>query len=280
MEENYKNKVSELVEKGAQNIKEKSIPLNNGKPIFEKSDFNLVEGEPIYFELDELGRSNGAIAILSKYTIPLVIKKDLTYPNPYGWTKSLENKKIFARCHIIAYSLSAKLADKKNIFIGTNTLNTSIMAKIEKTIYKYIMENDVKVLYKVTIKYRGIDQIPTGVLIEAQSLSDNFSVCEFCYNIQKNVKFNYKDGTIFKDNRFGVIEKIKRKVRKNTKPNKAKKLDNPTKNYIINRKTGEFHLKDNECNHFENVESKYINETTSTKKDLIKAGLKACEKCM
>lgn len=34
MEENYKNKVSELVEKGAQNIKEKSIPLNNGKPIF------------------------------------------------------------------------------------------------------------------------------------------------------------------------------------------------------------------------------------------------------
>ena len=67
------------------------------------------------------------------------------------------------------------------------------MAKIEKTIYKYIMENDVKVLYKVTIKYRGIDQIPTGVLIEAQSLSDNFSVCEFCYNIQRNVKFNYKD---------------------------------------------------------------------------------------
>lgn len=40
MEENYKNKVSELVEKGAKNIKEKSIPLNNGKPIFEKSDFN------------------------------------------------------------------------------------------------------------------------------------------------------------------------------------------------------------------------------------------------
>lgn len=75
MEENYKNKVSELVEKGAKNIKEKSIPLNNGKPIFEKSDFNLVEGEPIYFELDELGRSNGAIAILSKYTIPLVIKR-------------------------------------------------------------------------------------------------------------------------------------------------------------------------------------------------------------
>lgn len=280
MEENYKYKVNELVEKGAKNIKEKSIPLNNGKPIFEKSDFNLVEGEPIYFELDEHGRSNGAMAILSKYTIPLVIKKDLTYPDPYGWTKSLENKKIFERCHIIAYSLSAKLADKKNIFIGTEILNTSIMAKIEKRIYKYIMDNDVKVLYRVTVKYKGIDQIPTGVLIEAQSLSDNFSVCEFCYNVQKNVKFHYKDGTIFEDNRFSIIEKVKSIARKNKKSSKSKNLDNQTKNYVINRKTGEFHLKDNECNNFENVESKYINETTATKKDLIDAGLEVCEKCI
>ncbi len=280
MEEYYKNKVSELVEEGTKNIKEKSIPLNNGKPIFEKNDYNLVEGEPVYFELDELGRSSGATAILSKYTIPLVIKKDLTYPDPYGWTKGLENKKIFERCHIIAYSLSAKLADKKNIFIGTEILNTSIMAKIEKRIYKYIMDNDVKVLYKVTIKYKGIDQIPTGILIEAQSLNDNFSVCEFCYNVQKNVKFHYKDGTIFEDNRFSIIEKIKSGVRKNTKLRKAKKLDNQTRNYVINRKTGEFHLKDNECNNFENVESKYINETTATKKDLIDAGLNACKKCM
>ena len=93
MEENYKKKVNELVENGAKNIEENSIPLNNGKPIFEKSDFNLVEGEPVYFEPDELGRSSGAIAILSKYTIPIVIKKGLTYPEPYGWTKSLENKK-------------------------------------------------------------------------------------------------------------------------------------------------------------------------------------------
>lgn len=154
------------------------------------------------------------------------------------------------------------------------------MAKIEKRIYKYIMENNVKVLYKVTIKYRGIEQIPTGVLIEAQSLSDNFSVCEFCYNIQRNVKFNYKDGTIFEDNRFSIIEKVKSIARRNAKSSKSKKSDNQTKNYIINRKTGEFHLKDNECNSFANVESKYINETTATKKDLIDAELNACKKCM
>ena len=42
----------------------------------------------------------------------------------------MENQDLFERCHIIAYSLSARIADKKNIFIGTNALNKSIMKKI------------------------------------------------------------------------------------------------------------------------------------------------------
>jgi DNA-entry nuclease len=277
MEESYKNKVDELVEIGVKDIKEKSISLNNDKPIFKKDDFNLVEGEPVYFDLDELGRSDGGIAILSKYTIPLVIKKNLTYPDPYGWSKTLENKNIFERCHIIAYSLSAKLADKKNIFIGTNTLNTSIMAKIEKRIYNYIMKNNVRILYRVTIKYKGIDQIPTGILIEAQSLDDNFSICQFCYNVQKNVQFNYKDGSIFKDSR--LIGKKKSKSNTLLKHRQTKELDEQNRNYVIDRYTNEFHLKDNNCKKLNNVKSMYINETTATKKDLEKAGLIACSNC-
>ncbi len=280
MEVSYNDKINELVKNGTKNIKENSITLNNDKPIFEKKDFNLIEGEPVYFDLDEFGRSSGAIAILSKNTIPLVIKKNLKYPNPYGWTRSLENKNVFERCHIIAYSLSAKFAEKPNLFIGTETLNTSIMAKIEKRIHKYIIDNDVKVLYKVTIKYKGIDKIPTGILMEAQCLEDDFSVCEFCYNVQKNVKFNYKDGTIIEDSRVSIIEKVKRAVTKTFNSNKTKTSDEQTKNYIINRKTNKFHLKDNECKKLNNVESKYINETTATEKDLKNAGLTACEECM
>lgn len=112
------------------------------------------------------------------------------------WTKNLEGKYLFERCHIIAYSLSAKLADKRNLFIETNDLNTSIMIKIENKIKKYITENNVRVLYRVTIKYKGKNQIPTGILVEAKSLEDEFSVCEFCCNVEKNVKFKYTDETI------------------------------------------------------------------------------------
>lgn len=217
MKTSYDKEVQQLVDKGIKNIKEYSITLNNDKPEFQKQDYKIVEGEPIYFEPDELERSNGAIAIISKNTIPLVIKKNLKYPNPYGWTSNLENKNIFERCHIIAYSLSAKLADKRNIFIGTETLNISIMSKIEKLVYKYVMKNDVKVLYRVTIKYKGINKIPTGVLIEAQSLDDDFSVCEFCYNVQKNAKFNYEDGSIIEPRKLNIIEKAKNVMKKETK---------------------------------------------------------------
>lgn len=279
MEKSYDREVQQLVENGAKKTKKYSITLHNNKPEFQKQDYKVIEGEPIYFEPDKLERSNGAIAIISKNTIPLVIKKNLKYPNPYGWTTNLENKSVFERCHIIAYSLSAKLADKKNIFIGTNTLNKSIMAKIEKRIHKYIMKNDVKVLYKVTIKYKGIDKIPTGILIEAQSLDDDFSVCEFCYNVQKNAKFNYKDGSIIEYRKFTVIEKVKRVIENSKKSNTSKNRKNQINNYVINRKTNEFHLKDSNCANLKNVDSKYINETTATREELIKANLKQCPKC-
>lgn len=277
--EDYSIYVEELINKRRNSIKEFTSVLNNDKPIFEKQDYEIIEGEPKYFEPDEQGRATGAIALVGKNTIPLVIKKKLKYPNPYGWNENFENKNVFERCHIIAYSLSAKLADKRNIFIGTKTLNKSIMSKVEKRVKKYVEENDVRVLYKVTVKYKGNNQIPKGVLIEAQSLDDEFSVCQFCYNVQKDATFDYNDGTIIKYNK--VINALNNTVQKvfGTKKNN-KKHANGNLNYIINRKTNKFHLKDNGCNSFKNIDSKYINETTATEKDLIKAGLDACEKCM
>ena len=166
--DNYIIDVEELVNKKSNSIKELTAVINNNKPLFTKQDYEIIEGEPQYFEPDEQGRATGAIALVSKNTIPLVIKKKLKYPDPYGWNENFENKNVFERCHIIAYSLSAKLADKKNIFIGTKTLNRSIMSKVEKRVKKYVEENDVRIIYKVTVKYKENNQIPKGILIEAR----------------------------------------------------------------------------------------------------------------
>lgn len=264
------------------NINELSLIFNNDAPLFSKQDYEYekFEGNPKYFEPDDQNRATGSIALVSKNTIPLVMKKKLKYPNPYGWNKNLENRDVFERCHIIAYSLSAKFADKKNIFIGTKTLNKSIMAKVEKKVKKYIQKNNVRVLYRVTVKYKGNEQIPRGILIEAQSLDDDFSICRFCYNVQKNVDFDYKNGSIIKDNRIArKIRESAKKIFNILKKNEIKTGDEQTMNYIINRKTKVFHLKDNNCNSFRTTPLKYINETTAKEKDLIKAGLNACKKC-
>ena len=136
---------------------------------------------------------------------------------------------------------------------------------------EYLSKDDAKGMEsKNGTLWRILDE---DSIFESEDLKDNIKINVEC-------EIDMLDWKSKNRKQVNIEENNKNKVRKNTKPNKAKKLDNPTKNYIINRKTGEFHLKDNECNHFENVESKYINETTSTKKDLIKAGLKACEKCM
>ena len=95
--EDYSIDVEELINKRRNSIKEFTSVLNNDKPIFEKQDYEIIEGEPKYFEPDEQGRATGAIALVSKNTIPLVIKKKLKYPDPYGWNENLENKYDFFR---------------------------------------------------------------------------------------------------------------------------------------------------------------------------------------
>ena len=75
-----------------------------------KKDFKTIEGEPQYFELDSNGRSNGAIALISKNTLPLITKKKLKYPEPSNWNKAFENKKIFelidlTKSKLIIYSI-------------------------------------------------------------------------------------------------------------------------------------------------------------------------------
>lgn len=101
-----KDIIKELLNVNIENIKEETIIINNNKPFFVKEDYDIKEGETKYFEPDGYERSTGAIALISKNTIPLIINKKLKYPSPYGWSKELENKDVFERCHIIAYSLS------------------------------------------------------------------------------------------------------------------------------------------------------------------------------
>ena len=284
--------IDKLVNKDIRIIKDYAVEINEGKPFFTKNDYKTIEGVPKYFELDENGRSNGAIAIVSKDTMPLLINKNLKYLPPYGWNDVIQNDGFFEQCHIVAYSLSAKFTNRKNIFIGTEHLNTSIMSKCESEIRAQIKKKNDRILYRVTMKYKGKNQIPTGILIEAQSLNGEYSLCKFCYNIQPNVEFNYKDGSIIKDSRkrdeIEETQKIDERQIKNTKINEINIADETIpkrignwKDYIINRRTNTYHLRGEKenCYSIRDVNPKYLIETTVKEEELIKLEIKACKKC-
>ena len=281
----YKKQIEELVNKGADNIKKKTVFINNDKPIFQKEDFDIIEGSPKYFGTDKYGRTIGAIALLSKNTIPKITEKELEYPRPYGWTKNLEKQKgLFESCHIIAYNLSAQSTDKENLFIGTNDLNTSMMKNIENETNDYIKNHDFKVLYRVTIQYKEDNQIPIGILIEAQSIGGDFNICRFCYNIEKYIKFDYADGTIIYNHDYlnkikDKVESIREKIMSTTKQSKTKKLTlGQKRNFILNIATNECHY-DRNCEKLNNVEPKYIQGTRTTEQAIIHNEFVFCNKC-
>lgn len=272
--------IKELVSKNIYKIKDYAVQVNNGTPFFKKEDFDIIEGTPIYFEPDEYGRTSGAMAIISRNTLSIRTEKHLKYPDPNGWTKTISESGIFQRCHCIAYRLSAKKNDKKNIFIGTVDTNKTIMGNIEQDIENEIRRNEdkyIRMLYRVTPQYKGKNQIPTGVLLELKSLDTDYQLCEFCYNVQSKVKINYTDGTLIEDNRILGKNKLVKSLTKAYNESRQKRTNNGNMNLVIDDQNKVYHTEN--CTILNDVEPKYIKDIT-TKEQIIKdKGYSKCKKC-
>ncbi len=277
MVSNKDNILNKFLERNLYKLTKYTETVNNGKTFFTQNDCSIIEGMPQYYEIDEYGRTKGAIAIISKNTLSIRTEKHLNYPNPSGWSNIISNSGIFERCHCIAYNLSAKKNDKRNIFIGTKDLNKNIMSPIENDINNYIRNNEnqyIRVLYRVTPKYKGKNQVPTGVLIEAKGIDTDYELCVFCYNVQHKIKFNYSDGSIKEDNRgflVPVVDNIKR-LSFERKVIKEKNID-----FVVNTQTKKYHFED--CSILKNVDPKYLVDITTKEKSLIKDGYSNCKIC-
>lgn len=273
---NKEEVINEFIDKDISKLDNYAPIVNNDKPFFQEKDFEITEGIPKYFEPDELNRASGGIAIISKYTLSIMVEKHLKYPDPNGWTEKINSSGIFQRCHAIAYRLSAKKNDKNNIFIGTEDLNKTIMNDVESEVEQYIKENKdnyIRILYRAIPIYKNKNQIPTGILIEAKSLDTEFTLCRFCYNIKKKVTFKYSDGSIIKDSR-GIIKPIKR-VQASIE--KKKQMKNKNIDFVLNSQTKKYHI--GNCKMLNNVDPKYIKKITTKEKSLIDNGYSACKVC-
>lgn len=149
------------------------------------------------------------------------------------------------------------------------------MKNKEEIINKFKENKDkyIRILYRVTPIYKGKNQIPTGILIEAKSVDTEFALCRFCYNIKKKVTFKYSDGTIIEDNRAIIksIQKVKTSIEE------KKRVKSRNTDFVLNAQTKKYHVEN--CKMLNNVDPKYIKEITTKEKSLIDNDYSACKVC-
>ena len=288
-----KQKLKEVLEIKKFENEFKAIVVNNDKPFtFTKQDYEVKEGNPLYTNSNEYGKSGCATAIISPNTIAVYTSENIEYPNPINWEKvehqqkTLSNGKhrsIYQKCHIIGYKLSARFSSPHNIFIGTDTLNHGSMNEIEKFICNKVTIDGRIFLYKVTPIYMfKNDIIPIGVLFEYETIDRKTKIagCKFCFNVEEGYKINYYDGSDIKIENVNKREKdiIKEVYEKSTD---AKK-DNEYKNFYIDIRTKTFHLiydEKEKCEDLKSIRRKYIQETTAKLEAILKNNeFKVCQK--
>ncbi len=179
------------------------VVVNNNKPNFEEKDFETDSFE-YYSDLDDLGRCGFAFANLSKETMPKEDegRKSLDNIIPTGWSDAkydiVSGSKLYNKCHLIAFSLSAENDNAENIITGTRYFNVSGMLPFELKVLNYLKENEGNhVLYRVIPFYEGENKVASGVTIEIASVEDKGEELHYyvyVYNVQPGIIIDYATG--------------------------------------------------------------------------------------
>ena len=200
----------------SENMEKPFVYIDNNEPNFTDiiSTVDLSEPFEKYTKLasgDD--RCGVAIANVCIDTMPTEDRKSITI-NPTGWQEDEtyvdketgKTRKLYNRCHLIAYSLTGENNNEKNLITGTNYMNISGMYPFEEDVLKYIKNNsknsngnekECHVLYRVTPIFSGDNLVCNGVQMEAMSVEDNGkSICfnVYVYNVQDGVKIDYSTG--------------------------------------------------------------------------------------
>lgn len=175
-------------------------------------------GEYFYSELDALGRSGRAEAVIGIDAImkSAGVREEFEKgSDPSGWGHNrkvsvvMTNGRVYNgyawnRSHMIADSLGGR-AFRNNLITGTRMQNVGAndskggMQYIERKVLDYIKDNpDVTVWYEVTPIYEGENLVPIAVLVNAVSSDGSINEQVVTYNTLPGYEINYATGQIFK----------------------------------------------------------------------------------
>lgn len=175
-----------------------SVVINSNRPYFKKTESTKIYKD--YSNLDSLNRVGVCDSVIGPETLPKGKRGDISNVYPTGWNqkkyKFIEGHYLYNRCHLIGYQLAGDNDDWKNLITGTRYMNVEGMLPYENKVAEYIRSTKHHVRYRVTPVFENSNKLANGVYMEAYSIEDDdliFNV--FCYNVQPNVKINYKDGS-------------------------------------------------------------------------------------
>jgi len=180
------------------------IIVNDNVPFFSDEELTTEPFE-YYSELDSLGRVGVAYANICKEIMPTEERGSIGTVKPTGFIQKRYQTLIdsdnnpygylYARCHLIAYTLAGENANPLNLTTGTFYFNVEGMEPFELMTSYYVKSTGHHVLYRVTPIFDGNDLVAKGVLMEARSVEDNnLSFCAFIYNVAPSVTINYATG--------------------------------------------------------------------------------------
>lgn len=239
------------------------VEINNNKPYFEDNELTTQSFES-YGELDSSGRCTTAYACVGIDTMPTEKRESIGTVKPTGWQTVrydfVDGQYLYNRCHLIGYQLTAENANPNNLITGTRYLNIEGMLPFENMVADYIKETKYHVLYRVTPVFDGENAVARGVEIEALSVEDmGEGICFniYAYNVQPGIIIDYRTGE-------SSIS--------------AKEIEDIPRDYIINTKTGKYHVAG--CDYAGQISEKNRLQMKATAKELKKQGYKPCGICI
>lgn len=187
------------------------IKVNNDKAQLSSSSWKTEK--IAYSNLDSLNRTGTATAYLSKKNLGKSKGRDPQVWDPTGWHNQaikVNGKRVFPqnRGHLIAYTLSfnfdkdgsykqglgGSLDNPKNLATQTAFSNQKPMQHSSEDLVRNALEQNKKVIYKVTPVFQGKDLMPKGYWVQALSTDGSLNFNRFIYNVQPGVKFDYSTG--------------------------------------------------------------------------------------
>ena len=191
------------------------VTVNQNRPFFTKDDRQMTDTFIVYSPLDEKGRTGTAIGNICHDLFPEGDRtQDLSTVTPAGWNQ-IDTKErfnvvltyegesthyLFARSHLIAYSLGGGELEERDIFTGTVGCNMT-MLQFEKAILDFLdTAKEDHVLYRVTPVYKEEkDLIPAGILMEAYGIESKGLFVDFCvyvFNEQIGFDIDFSNGEV------------------------------------------------------------------------------------